>query len=304
MDTPFWPVDTLFYTQPTGNHHPKFQYYLFQTIGWMKYNEGSGVPSLSASTIQKIKVFIPTPLEQEKIASFFSLLDDKLQLKEQEARTYKLLKRSLLADILSQKRKLPLHQKLANPEWNTATINEVATVCGGGTPSTSTPEYWNGTIQWLTPTEINSKFVHKSKRTITEAGLNNSSAKLLPQGALLLTTRATLGACSINNFNDPVCTNQGFQSLIPNKTIIGEYLYYVIQSPDFQKEMKRRSSGSTFLEISPSNLKEIRIPLPTLEEQTVIAEFFSSLDTKIELIEKKIEATKQLKQALLQQMFV
>ncbi len=256
------------------------------------------------SQTQNIHIFCPCNEEQKRIGSLFSLLDDKIQVEEKKARSHKLLKRRLLIDILSQKRKVPSSQKLINSEWSTATINEVATICGGGTPSTFTPSYWNGDIQWLTPTEINSKFVHKSKRSITEAGLNNSSAKLLPLGTILLTTRATLGACSINNFNGPVCTNQGFQSLIPNNTIVGEYLYYVIQSPDFQKEMKRKSSGSTFLEISPSNLKEIRIPLPSLEEQKIIADFFSLLDTKIELIEKRIETTKQLKQVLLQQMFV
>lgn len=304
MDSPFWSVDTLFYTKPKGNHHPKFQYYLFQTIDWMKYNEGSGVPSLSAHTIQKIKVLTPSAQEQEKIASFLSQLDSKIQLEEQKALTYKRLKQNLLADIISQKRTLLPLQKSKHSEWQVTTIREVTSICGGGTPSTSNLTYWNGDIQWLTPTEINSKFVHNSKRTITESGLKNSSAKLLPQGALLLTTRATLGACSINNFDGPICTNQGFQSLIPNDKIVGEYLYYVIQSPPFQKEMHTRASGSTFLEISPSNLKSIKIPLPSLKEQGIIADFLSSLDTKIELIEKRIQTTKKLKQALLQQMFV
>ena len=137
MDSPFWSVDTLFYTKPKGNHHPKFQYYLFQTIDWMKYNEGSGVPSLSAHTIQKIKVLTPSAQEQEKIASFLSQLDSKIQLEEQKALTYKRLKQNLLADIISQKRTLLPLQKSKHSEWQVTTIREVTSICGGGTPSTS-----------------------------------------------------------------------------------------------------------------------------------------------------------------------
>lgn len=189
------------------------------------------------------------------------------------------------------------------PDWDSSEIGNVADICSGGTPSTSVSEYWDGSIQWLTPTEINSKYVHNSKRTITSVGLENSSAKLLPIGALLLTTRATIGACSINNFDGAVSTNQGFQSLICKSALFNEYAYYAITRDKFQKELIKHSSGSTFLEISSKNLKKLPIPIPCLEEQQKIASFFSTLDQKIELNERKLEALEKLKKGLMQKIF-
>ena len=189
------------------------------------------------------------------------------------------------------------------PDWSSSEIGNVADICSGGTPSTSVSEYWDGPIQWLTPTEINSKYVHNSKRTITSAGIASSSAKLLPIGALLLTTRATIGACSINNFDGDVSTNQGFQSLICKSSLFNEYAYYAITRDKFQKELIKHSSGSTFLEISSKNLKKLPIPIPCLEEQQKIAFFFSTLDQKIELNERKLEALEKLKKGLMQKIF-
>lgn len=189
------------------------------------------------------------------------------------------------------------------PDWSSSEIGNVADTCSGGTPSTSVSEYWDGPIQWLTPTEINSKYVHNSKRTITSAGIASSSAKLLPIGALLLTTRATIGACSINNFDGDVSTNQGFQSLICKSSLFNEYAYYAITRDKFQKELIKHASGSTFLEISSKNLKKLPIPIPCLEEQQKIASFFSTLDQKIELNERKLEALEKLKKGVIQKIF-
>src|SRR5690606_25927047 len=100
-------------------------------------------------------------------------------------------------------------------EWKFTKFGEIAQIIGGGTPETNIEEYWNGDIQWFTPTEVKSNFVTKSNRTITELGLKKSSAKLLPKGTILLTTRATIGEVAIAT--QECTTNQGFQSLIVNK---------------------------------------------------------------------------------------
>ena len=104
-------------------------------------------------------------------------------------------------------------------EWNKYTINDLATVVGGGTPDTTVKSYWGGDIQWFTPSEIGkNKYVDFSKRTITRDGLDNSSAKLLPLHTILLSSRATVGECSIAS--NECTTNQGFQSLIANNVIL------------------------------------------------------------------------------------
>jgi len=184
--------------------------------------------------------------------------------------------------------------------WKRKELKDVATITGGGTPSTSVSDYWNGDIPWFTPTEISGKkYVSTSARKITKEGLENSSAKLLPVGTILLTTRATLGEMAIATV--PVTTNQGFQSIIPNEEVYGEFIYYL--QPQIRKYCYIKASGSTFLEISKSNLERFKFYLPSFEEQQKIASFFSLLDQKIEKQQEKIEQLELFKKGMLQKIF-
>ena len=184
--------------------------------------------------------------------------------------------------------------------WHEKYIKDVADVIGGGTPDTTKLEYWNGNIQWFTPTEIgHNKYVNKSKRTITEKGLKNSSAKLLPPKTILLTSRATIGECSI--IEKECATNQGFQSLVPNSLINNEFCYYLINTK--KKELLRKASGSTFLEISNSEIKQIKCKFPSLLEQQKIATFLSLMDTRIEKQRQLVESLKKYKRGLLSAIF-
>ena len=169
-------------------------------------------------------------------------------------------------------------------------------VVGGGTPDTNAPQYWNGSIQWFTPSEIGkNKYVDKSARTISEEGLNKSSAKLLPIGTILLSSRATIGECSINK--KECTTNQGFQSLIPKEYISNEFVYYLIQTK--RKDLIRKSCGSTFLEISANEVRKIGVSIPTIKEQDKIANILSLLDERIATQNKIIEDLKMLKSAII-----
>ena len=184
--------------------------------------------------------------------------------------------------------------------WHEKYIKDVADVIGGGTPDTTKLEYWNGNIQWFTPTEIgHNKYVNKSKRTITEKGLKNSSAKLLPPKTILLTSRATIGECSI--IEKECATNQGFQSLVPNSLINNEFCYYLINTK--KKELLRKASGSTFLEISNSEIKQIKCKFPSLLEQQKIATFLSLMDTRIEKQRQLVESLKKYKRGALSRVF-
>lgn len=183
-------------------------------------------------------------------------------------------------------------------DWKIVTIGDVATIVGGGTPSTSVSNYWNGEIQWFTPAELNDskKYVSKSLRTITKTGLQGSSARLLPKGTILLTTRASIGITAI--LKNVACTNQGFQSLIAKENCYNEFLYYVI--PFIKKEMLARASGSTFAEISAKKLSTITFPFPPLAEQHRIAKALSDVDAVINTIEKLIQKKKDIKQGAAQ----
>lgn len=265
---------------------------------------GSTVKSLRRNCFMSCPVKLPCLEEQQKIAAFFTALDEKIRLSEQKLNLISKIKKGIAQKLFAQDLRFKNKDGYFFDSWKSYTVGELVDVIGGGTPSTQNPDYWDGDIYWLTPTEINSKYVHSSNRKITFDGVRNSSAKLLPKGALLLTTRATLGACSINNQDNPVCTNQGFQSLVCKDGVDNEFMYYVVTDSAFQKTMIQRASGSTFLEISSKNLKGIVIHLPSLEEQRQIATLLSSLDKKIDCLKQRVKALKTQKASFMQQMFV
>ena len=182
-------------------------------------------------------------------------------------------------------------------EWESTPISTIADIIGGGTPDTSVDEYWGGNIQWFTPSEIGKeKYAYLSDRTITEAGLKNSSAKLLPQGTVLLSTRATIGECSIATAE--CTTNQGFQSLVAKKNNVSpEFLYYIVAK--IKREMLRRSCGSTFLEISANELKKIHANIPSKAEQEKLVSLLSLIDQRIETQKKIIEKYESLIRGLI-----
>ena len=180
-------------------------------------------------------------------------------------------------------------------EWETKSINDLADVIGGGTPDTTVKSYWDGGIQWFTPSEIGkNKFVDASLRTITEDGLNNSSAKLLPPNTILLSSRATIGECSLSLRE--CATNQGFQSLVSKKCNV-DFLYYLIQTK--KKDLIRKSCGSTFLEISANEVRKIQVSVPSDVEQQKIAGLLSLIDKRIATQNKIIEKLQSLIKGLI-----
>ena len=186
-------------------------------------------------------------------------------------------------------------------EWQVKKLGELGEIVGGGTPSTTVKEYWgdNNDIIWLTPTEIMNKYIVDSERKITKAGLQNSSAKILPINTILITTRATIGYIGIAK--KECSTNQGFHSLICGKSVLYEFMYYLLQL--FNTDMIRLANGSTFLEISSRDLKNMQIYIPTIPEQKKIADCLSSIDEQIEMEVLSIEKLKEHKQGLMQKLF-
>ncbi len=179
--------------------------------------------------------------------------------------------------------------------WQKVRLGDIAEIIGGGTPSTQITSFWNGSINWFTPTEIGiTKYVYKSQRTITPLGLKKSSAKLLPVGTILLTSRASIGDCAI--LKVVATTNQGFQSLIPSEKINNEFLYYLILT--LKNKLLKLASGSTFLEVSPNKIKNLLIPLPPLNEQIAIANILSAVDRYLYALDALILKKEGVKKAL------
>ncbi|WP_051884792.1 restriction endonuclease subunit S [Chryseobacterium luteum] len=188
--------------------------------------------------------------------------------------------------------------------WKTYKLGEIAKIIGGGTPSTSKEEYWNGEIGWLTPRDLTGysyKYISKGERNITAIGLKNSSARLMKEGTVLMTSRAPIGYLAIAG--NELCTNQGFKSFIVNEDKINnEYLYYLLKNNI--SRIKSLGTGSTFAEVSASILKELEIQAPELTTQNQIAEILSSLDDKLELLQQMNQTLENIAQEIFENMLV
>lgn len=209
--------------------------------------------------------------------------------------------RKKLVTKSDDKRVPALRFKGFTDEWEQRKLGEVAEIVGGGTPSTNISEYWNGNINCL-PTEIGSQtFVNSSKKKITELGLKESSAKLLPgKKTILFTSRAGIGDMAIMNTDGS--TNQGFQSWIVKPDITDIYFLYSLGG-NLKKQALRKASGSTFLEISNSEVKKLSLYLPDFKEQTIIGKIIQLIDKIITLQQRKSKQLKLLKKAMLQTLF-
>ncbi|MDQ9009742.1 restriction endonuclease subunit S [Acinetobacter gerneri] len=286
------------------NVNPNFIYQLLQSPQISKtFNAeltGTTIKNLSLATVRNSEFYYPKKEEQTKIASFLSAVDQKISQLTQKHELLSQYKQGMMQKLFSQQIRFKADDGSEFEEWASKTLDEVANIVGGGTPSTIHEEYWNGDIVWLTPSEINQKFIKNSKRTISELGVQKSSAKKLPVGTVLFTSRATIGEVAITT--DELTTNQGFQSFITNDNTLNEFLYYWIIH--HKKDFVERASGSTFLEISKSKIQPMQIQLPCPEEQTKIANFLSAIDQKIEVVAQQIKQAKTWKKGLLQQMFV
>ena len=247
--------------------------------------------NLKYPQIRAIRLYIPSLQEQRKISTFIGTLEERIRKQRQLVDSLKKYKRGLNHALLFE----------IDGQYN----QELGTVCsieGGGTPDTLRPKYWEGNVEWFTPSEIGkSKYVLSSLRKISQIGLSNSSAKLLPAGTVLLTTRATLGEMSIAR--SECSTNQGFQSLIADsKRVLPEYLYYlqILIKPWCEKY----ASGNTFREISKASLSKCVVPVPCLNSQKRIVCILSRIDDLIETHKRVKDSLTQIKESLLQQLFI
>lgn len=170
--------------------------------------------------------------------------------------------------------------------WEQRKLGELAEIVGGGTPSTSVNSYWDGDIDWYAPAEIGEQiYLESSQRKITEEGLNKSSAKILPIGTVLFTSRAGIGKTAI--LQKEGCTNQGFQSIVPNKEKLDSYFIFT-RSEELKRYGETVGAGSTFVEVSGKQMANMELMMPkTMAEQRQIGNYFQSIDNLITLHQRK-----------------
>lgn len=251
-----------------------------------------------------IDIELPFSEEQKQIGSFFKQLDNSIALHQRKLELIKQLKQGFLQQMFVREDEKGPVLRFADfeSEWEQRKLGEIAEIMGGGTPSTSNPGYWGGDIDWYSPVEIGDQiYVSDSKKKITKLGLLKSSARILPIGTVLFTSRAGIGNTAI--LAKPGATNQGFQSIVPITNKLDSYFIFS-RTPKLKWYGEKNGAGSTFIEISGKQMAKMKIMVPRFEEQKKIGTLFQQLDQLITLHHNKLEQLQSLKKGYLKALFI
>lgn len=275
---------------------PEYLVYYFHTpIGQHKLLSNAsqvGVPALArpSSTFQQIEVVLPELSIQKRVVEIISTIQKKI-VNNQE-----------LNDNLEQQAQSYFQELFvdnASPEWTTGTISDLGTVVGGSTPSKAKPEYYTESgIAWITPKDLSinkSKFVSHGENDITELGLKNSSAAIMPEGTVLFSSRAPIGYIAIAA--GEVTTNQGFKSVVPKPEIGTPFVYFFLKNT--LPVIEGMASGSTFKEVSGSTMKNVPAVIPDAETLAKFSDFCAPIFAQQRILEEQNQSLATLRDNLL-----
>ena len=317
MDIPFWTVDTLFYSDVFQENNAKYLYYLFNTINWEKYDESTGVPSLSAKTIERIKIKISNNAqEQEKIASFLTLIDKKIEKQKELVGLLKKYKRGLLSQIFSQK--LRFKDKNGNDyqEWEECKFDEIFQILGNNTLSRECLNYTNIGVKNIHYGDILVKYhtcindeIDKIPNINSDINLNKiPDDNYLTVGDVILADTAedyTVGkTCEIVSCNTKILSGLHTIPCRPKRNFAKGYLGYYLNSAEYHDKLIPLITGIKVSSISKKEIKKTIIKYPVYNEQKKIANLLLLIENKLNLNIKRLELFETYKKGLLQQLFI
>ncbi|MDH1487705.1 restriction endonuclease subunit S [Acinetobacter johnsonii] len=269
---------------------------------WLEKNVfGSAQPQLTVKLLNSISISYPSKEEQTKIASFLSAVDEKIsQLTEKHALLSQ-YKQGMMQKLFSQQLRFKADDGSEFGEWETTTLGQTGKFIGGGTPSKENSEFWEGSIPWISSSDLTEESIFKINitRFISQNALNQSATKLVPANSILIVSRVGVGKVAITP--NEICTSQDFTSLTLHKGSSIFFAYLIKSLTPYLLEMNQGTSIKGFIKDDLANLE---LKIPCIEEQTKIANFLSAIDQKIEVVAQQIEQAKTWKKGLLQQMFV
>ena len=264
-----------------------------------------GLLNISFDEYTSVSVILPGTEEQDRIADFFRHLDNLITLHQRKFEKLTSVKKSMLEKMFPQNGSSypEIRFKGFTDPWEQRKLGDIADIVGGGTPSTGNQSYWDGDIDWYAPAEIADQiYANSSQKKITGLGYENSSAKMLPPGTVLFTSRAGIGKTAI--LTRKGCTNQGFQSIVPHRGELDSYFIFS-RTEELKRYGELVGAGSTFVEVSGKQMAVMVLMMPpTMREQQTIGGFFQQLDHLITLHQRELEKLQSIKKALLEKMFV
>jgi len=261
---------------------------------------GGAQKNVNVKSLKRMPVAFPKAKEeQESIANAVAEVDALISSLESLISKKLAIKQAAMQELLTGKRRLQGFEG----EWVLKRLGDIAEIRSGGTPSTTQPDFWDGDVPWCTPSDITalsgSKYLHQASRTISRAGLQASSAELIPPHSVIMTSRATIGECAINPH--PIATNQGFKNLVPAEDVDVEFLYYLMCTQ--KAGLTALCGGSTFLEIGKKQVSNYQVFIPIgRDEQAAIAAILSDIDAELAALEARRDKTRELKQGMMQEL--
>ena len=251
-----------------------------------------GQGNLSADIVKNISFYFASSKEQDKLANFIHLLDERIATQNKIIEDLKKLKSAIIDYAIN------------SLDIDTVKFGSLYKTAGeGGTPSTSNVNFYdNGQIPFIKIDDLKQKYLTENKNFITELGLQKSSAWLVPTNSILFSNGATIGEISITTY--PVCTKQGILGIVPKSHVDVDYLYYFMSSAYFRKEVCRIVTEGTMKTAYLKDINNIPCPIPTKETQQEIAKMPSLLNSKIELEQNILDMLNKQKRYLLSHMFI
>lgn len=297
MDGPYWPHDTTLWSRDLKDNHARYIYYFLRTLDLQRYDVGNSNPTLNRNHIHRIPIAIPEYPIQERIAAFLSDYD---RLIEKNRRRIRLLERAagMLYDEWFMRLRFPGCEHVITeadvPEgWVEVRFSDICDTVGGGTPSTKVPEYWNGDVTWVVPSDVTNNdclVLLDSERKITERGLRESSARMVPAETILMTSRATVGFFALMDCE--VATNQGFINIIPYDERLRMYLLFNLMSR--VAEIRSNAKGTTYPELSKGRFRAMTVVIPS---GALVGRFSDIASDVVRQIRNLKRATSQLENA-------
>lgn len=285
MDTPFWTVDTLFYSQIKENSVPKYLFYKFNTINWYDFNEASGVPSLSATTISSIKLNLPPISEQKRIVTVLEIWDKALEKLSQKIEAKGQIKKSLMQDLLTGKKRFSGFTE----KWKAVEIGNFCDIKRGGSPRPIRDymtEESDG-LNWLKIGDVpkGSRFIFKTTGKIKKEGLNMTT--LVNDGDFILSNSMSFGRPYIMKLS--ACIHDGWLALKDiSPEVSKDFLYYLLSSEIVQAKFRSISAGSGVLNLKKETVSKVVLQIPSLSEQKRIAQLLTAADDEIDKLEQKL----------------
>ena len=289
LKAPFWTVDTLFYCISKESSDVKFIYLLFQIINWKRYDESTGVPSLSKNTISSIKTYVPKVKEQDHISKLFFSLDNTLQLHERKCEELALIKKALLQELFPKKDEIKPEVRYKNfsDAWEQRRLGEGTIKIGDGLHGT--PKYsTNGDVQFINGNNlINGKVVVTSETKKVTSSEQSKDDKELNQNTILMSINGTIGSLAWYR-NENLMLGKSVAYIEVSK-FDKKFVYTYLQTDKVKYYFMNSLTGTTIKNLGLKAIRETPLLIPNIEEQQKIGSFFQHLDSLIALHQRKLE---------------